>query len=487
MKKTNESTPSTHSAGSFNSDAFKLGGNQIILCAAAVVIAVLINLIAGQLPATYTQFDLSSEGFFTLSEQSRQIVSSLEEEVTIYLIAETGAENATITNLLDRYKAAGSNIKIEYVDPVLYPAFAMQYTSQTLSANSIIVESSKRFRTVDYSSIFVEDYTNYYTTGQTTSSFDGEGAITSAISYVVSDDLPVVYTLEGHGETALSANIQGLIAKDNYTLSSLNLLTQEAIPEDCDALIIVSPQADLSQRELEVILEYMEKGGSVLLFSDLLQTETPNLDALLAAYGLQLNRGIIIERSGANFLTGGYYHYLLPNISTHDITASMQQAGQYALLPIAQGISETASHRSTLNIQSILTTSASSYLKPSAYDMTTMEKENGDIDGPYSVGAVVTEETGGGTTRLAVFSTSAMLEDTVDQIVYSGNSNLVLSTIGWMCQYEQSMSIHAKAVDSEILVVPASSSNTWSMILIVALPLAVLACGAVVILLRRKK
>ena len=34
-------------------------------------------------------------------------------------------------------------------------------------------------------------------------SFDGEGAITSAIDYVVTEDLPQLYVLEGHGEAEL--------------------------------------------------------------------------------------------------------------------------------------------------------------------------------------------------------------------------------------------------------------------------------------------
>ena len=80
-----------------------------------------------------------------------------------------------------------------------------------------------------------------------------------------------------------------------------------------------------------------------------------------------------------------------------------------------------------------------------------------------------------------------MLDDSFDQIVYSANSDMFLSALGWMCQYEQSMSIHAKAVNSEVLVVPASAGNTWGMIMVIVLPLALLALGLLVTLSRRKK
>lgn len=42
-----------------------------------------------------------------------------------------------------------------------------------------------------------------YSTYSYSYSFDGEGLITSAIAYVVSDDLPQLYVLEGHGEAEL--------------------------------------------------------------------------------------------------------------------------------------------------------------------------------------------------------------------------------------------------------------------------------------------
>lgn len=478
MKNNNSKAPSA---------ALKMGGSQMMLCAAAILIAILVNLIAARLPSTATQFDLSSEGFFTLSEQTKNITAGLTEPVTIYLIAETGAEDDTVSTLLDRYAASSSNITVKQIDPVLYPNFTANYTTESLADNSIIVESAKRFKVVDNSKIFVQDLSSYYTTGQVSTSFDGEGAITSALSYVVTDDLPVVYALTGHGEASLSQNLQNMIGKDNYTLSSLELLTEDGIPDDCDALLIVSPQTDITEREKEAILSYMEKGGSVMLFADLITAETPNLDALLEAYGLQLERGIVIERGGNNFLAGGYYHYLLPDIKSHGITASLIENNKRVLLPAAQAVTETASHRSSLSVTTLLTTTSESYLKPSAYEMTTMEKETGDIDGPFPVGMAVTEETSGGTTHLAVFTSSYMLDDSFDQIVYSANSDMFLSALGWMCQYEQSMSIHAKAVNSEVLVVPASAGNTWGMIMVIVLPLALLALGLLVTLSRRKK
>ncbi len=474
-------------AGAFRSDAFKLGSGQMILIAVAVVVAVLVNLIAAGLPATLTEYDLSSDGFFTLSEQTLNVCKSLTEPVTLTLIAETGAENDTITSLLERYDAAGKNVTVNYVDPVLYPGYTTKYTTDTVSANSVIVESAERFKIVDNAQIFVQDYTNYYTTGQVTTSFDGEGAITSAIAYVVSEELPKIYTLGGHGEGELPEALRSMIVKDNYDIGSVSLMTDDALPEDCDCLLMLSPQSDLSERELSILGAYLENGGSLLLFADIISNQTPNLDRLLASYGLQLQRGMIIERNGSNYLAGGYYHYLLPVLGDHDVTAPLRNNGQYALLPMAQAVYATQSYRSTLTVSPLLSTTDQSYLKEDVENMATAEKETGDLEGPFMVGASVTEETPGGTTHLVVYTTSDMVDETMDQVVYGGNYNLLLSTLGWMCQYDAGISIHAKPVDNEVLVVPAKDANLWSIVIVIALPLTVLAVGAAVTLLRRKK
>lgn len=475
----------------FQSGALKLGTMQAVFIAVVVMIAILANLIVGKLPATLTQFDLSNNGMFTLSEQSLELCKNLDQPLTLYHIVETGAEDDRIVSLLDRYAAAG-DITVRQIDPVLYPAFTTKYTTDPVANGSVIVEYGDRTKVVDNIKILIpiiKDQNYYMMTGQPDGGweFDGEGAITSAIHYVTTDDLPVIYTLEGHGETALPDYIQSMIAKDNYTLGSVNLISAGSIPEDCGALIICSPRNDLSENELSIILSYMEQGGSVVLFSDFGTGVRPNFDTLMATYGMEFVNGVVVERDSSYYLTTGYNHYLLPVLGQHAITESLMQNGQYVLMPQAMGIRETANHRSSLNMLSLLTTSADAYAKPGAMTATTMEKEDGDIDGPFSVGALVTEAANGGETKLAVFSSSLMLDETVDSAVTGSNSNLFLSTLGWMCDYEQSMNIHAKPLQNDALVVPAAKANLWSAVATIGMPLFILCAGAIIVLDRRKK
>ena len=81
---------------------FRSGMLSAATVAAAVVLAVLVNLLVGAIPARYTQFDLSAGGLYTLGDTSRQVAGSLEEDLTIYYLCETGAEDRIITRLLDQ-------------------------------------------------------------------------------------------------------------------------------------------------------------------------------------------------------------------------------------------------------------------------------------------------------------------------------------------------------------------------------------------------
>ena len=106
------------------------------------------------------------------------------------------------------------------------PKFVSEYTSDNLSSNSLIVVCGDRNKVVNYNNIY-ESTMDYNTYSYQTTGFDGEGQITSAIAYVTSENLPVLYTLEGHGEQELDSTIKEDIEKANMEIKSLNLLTEE--------------------------------------------------------------------------------------------------------------------------------------------------------------------------------------------------------------------------------------------------------------------
>ena len=86
-----------------NVRALKSGSYSLMMCALALVLVIVINLLVGALPSTFTKLDASSVDVLTLSDESKSIASGITSPVTLYLIAQRGAEDVTIRSLLERY------------------------------------------------------------------------------------------------------------------------------------------------------------------------------------------------------------------------------------------------------------------------------------------------------------------------------------------------------------------------------------------------
>lgn len=304
--------------------AVRVGGYSV--AAAAIVIAIIVaaNALVRTLPAQWTQFDTTSSQLFSISDQTESIVGSLETPVTIHWIVQSGQEDATLETLLERYQALSENLTVEKVDPVVSPTFLEQYDVGSVYNNSLIVESEARYRYVDYYDIYEYDYTNYYTTGSVDMNFAGEGAITSAVSYVVNDDLPKVYTLTGHGEGSLSSDFQSAAEQDNMEFEELSLLSAETVPEDADCVLILAPQSDISDVELTALQAYLDGGGRLLLITDPPQegAELTNLETLMAGYGVHAVDGIVVEEDQANYAMG------LPYTVTREVSTVTDEEGE---------------------------------------------------------------------------------------------------------------------------------------------------------------
>ncbi len=462
---------------------FKAGSYSVAAAAVVVAIAIFLNLIVGSLPSTMTEIDMTANSIYALSDQTKRIAASLDKDVTLYIICNQGNEDDTVQRLLNRYADLNSRIKVTSVDPTNDPTFLTKYELEItrLYENSVLVVCGDRSRLVGYDEIFVTNYSMDYSSFNYTSTttFEGENALTNAIHYVSSDDLPKVYTLTGHGEEALSDSITEMLAQDNFEHEDLSILTADTMPEDAAAVIIHQPSSDLNEDEAALLISYLENGGNVVLVTGYMAVDKmPNLLSVTRAMGLELGEGIVIEGDRSMRLTR-YPYYILPDASSHEVTDAIISAGYYILSPLAQPIVETAD--ATASITWLLTTSDSAYAKVDALNMTTTSKEDGDADGPFNVGAI--SEKGG---KLLWLTGDGMFDEYIDSAVSGGNSNLLLNALNWMGGQEESISIRAKSLDKTGLSVTESESGFWSVVMIGVIPAALVAIG-IIIWARRKR
>jgi len=460
--------------GKFGSKSFKIGSYTVLICAVALAIAVAVNFFVGALPASITRIDMTSDSVYTLSDQTMQIIKALDTPVTINHIAQSGNENSVVTELLNRYEEGSSNIMIKRVDPVVSPNFVSEYTKDTLIDNSVIVVSDKRYQVVSFRDM------------GTTTSFTGESAITSAIDFVTKDDLPKVYNLTGHGEKSLTYDMSTSIARENVEVIDFNLMLTNGVPDDAACLLVIAPANDISADEKQYMLDYLDDGGRMLLLTNYTATPQPNLQELLADYGVRGETGIIIEGDESMRLAA-YQHYLLPKMNYHDITNPLRDNGYHIFLPSAQGIVQTGDVRKTVNITPLASTSDKAYSKIKGYDLKTYEYEDGDIMGPFDVAVAINEKFSDKETKIVWISTALLLESEIDSFVYGSNTDFFLNSLGWMCETQNSVTVRAKSISSGYIAVPSTHARRWSILLIGVIPIAFILTGAVIWYRRRRR
>ena len=463
-----------------NRNAFRGGSYALAISAVVLAILVVVNIFASALPPAATKYDISASKLYSITSNTKVVVNALEQDVTIYWVVQSGEENQVIENLLSKYDSLSDHITVVKKNPDVYPTFAEQYTDEAVQNNSLIVECGERSRFIGYEDIFVQEpdiYSYSYST-----SFDGEGAITSAIDYVTTEELPKIYILEGHGEAELPASFRDQIEKENMETESLSLLTVDAIPEDADCVMICAPSSDISREERDLLADYASEGGKLFAAAGPVpDSNLDNLYSLLADYGVEANEGIVVEGDREHYSFQGPVA-LLPDMNSDAITDSLIDENYYPVMPISLGLTVTDNIGGG-TVTELLTTSYASYSKLAGYGMTDYEKEDGDIDGPFAL-AVSIDTIGEG--RIVWFTSSYFLEDMYNATSSGANSNLGMNALSSLVGETEAMAIRSKSLNYNYLTISSSTASLLKVTMIGVFPLLYLGIGVWVVLRRRR-
>ncbi|WMJ89650.1 GldG family protein [Anaerocolumna sp. MB42-C2] len=468
---------------SFTSRKFKGGAYATTISAIVIIMILVVNIFVTELGL---KIDVSKEGMYTLTDTTKDFVKELKDDITIYYIAQTGSEDKTFKEIVNKYDALSDKIKIEYKDPVLYPNFASDYTDEKLADNSVLVVNNvnKRAKYVANSDMYKTeiDYQTYQTN---VTGIDVEGQITSALQYVTTKDLPVMYMVQGHGETAIGDTLASSFAKVNVTTNTLSTLTVKSIPDDCSILFINAPQKDYTKDEVAMIKDYLAKGGDAIILADYAAEGLDNFNSLMNYYGISFVKGIVLEKEQGYYM-GQYVNNLVPSMKSHDITSSIISGKASIVAPSAIGIQVLDSKRSTTQIDPLLTTSDSAYSKIDVKS-NTVEKQSGDIDGPFNLGVAITEKYNGVESKLVVLGSSLLIDESMMSYPSIGNLDLMLNSINFVADKESNLAIRTRSVTQQYLTMNAAQVNFWAIVIVVVIPVFVLAFGGYICIRRRKK
>ena len=277
---------------------------QIILI---LFLAAMVNSIAFR---HYKRWDFSRDQKYALSDKTKRFLRTIKGKmhITVFFSPNTPI-SADVQNLLTEYQYAGKGkIDIEHIDPErnLSRAKEMFDKYKIVSDESLLViDYEGRNKTVKASEMAEVDQSGMALgEGPRVVAFKGEQAITSAMIDLVEGKKNILGYVLGHKEPPLSGNspvsvLKTFIEGENIKFQELNLFDVGAIPAELKTVMIIGPQYDFSDREMQLLRDFWNKQGRILVLLDP-AAKTPKLDAFLNELGVRVNddRLMVFLRTG---------------------------------------------------------------------------------------------------------------------------------------------------------------------------------------------
>lgn len=477
----------------FSANSFKYGTFSLVLSVFVIAVIVIVNIAADLLPSAVKNIDISEQKTYSIGEITKDVVSSLKQDVTIYLLGKDGKYNERLIQLTDKYADLSGHLKVEQIDPDEKPTFLtdMDISSDDLSGNTdVLVASSERHKFVSYNDIYKVDQQSYmyYRMGYTNSYsayFDGEGAITSAISYCTSEDLPKMYLLKGHNEKDLNEKILDLLSKANVTTADLNLISAGAVPEDCDVLMIYLPSTDFTAAEVDALENYVAHDGKCIIFNSMTGiTDMANYKEFLRYYGVGVTEKAYIFEGVSNSLPN--YRFMLYEPAEK---SGIEDVSGYIFAPYSSAILQYEDMRKTLSVTSLLSSSDDSWLRMDLESESYDEKIDSDIDGPFDYAVSIVDRTNEGEGKIVLFASEYFLEYSSFSEIGNTcvNGDAFVSVLSGLASLKASVSIPAKQSGVTVNTFTAAEFRTGLGIFVIAIPVCILLAGLCIWLSRRRR
>ena len=452
----------------------KGGGRQRILQGANLALYTLIGIAIIVLVNWFVNlhdksWDLTPNQEYSLSPQSIKLLKGLKQNVTIYAFDRKEAFSRR-RDLLGEYESASNRVAVHYVDPDRQPELAKQYGIQ--SYGTVEVVSGARH--------FQAQNTN-------------EEGVTNALIRVLMGE-KTIYFMDGHGERSINdtgrdgfQNLKNELSDESYAVNTLTLLQKNEIPPNCEVLVIAGPKHDYLPPEIETISNYIKGGGRVLFMLDP-GVKLPNLNKLLAGWGVTLRDDLVVDLNPVARLFGTTpVMPLIIKYGSNPIVEPLQRTA--TLFPLSRSIEISKDAKGTPP-EMLCQTSDDSFgvqgFNPSMQQISSRPRP-GDAKGPLTVAVsdtISAPDGKKGEGRLVVTGTSLLGANAY--LGFQGNKDLVMNMVNWLSAEESLISIRPKTEEQQTLNMNQRQMGQLLYLGVFGLPLVIILAGAGVWWRRRR-
>jgi ABC-2 type transport system permease protein len=489
----------------FTDKRFRHGGFAILLTIAVIAVAVLGNIaITAADKAWSLSYDITATKIFSITQQTKTILSELNEDIVIYAFYRGGQEDRAVEQMLTNYRQGTERIDVRYIDPYTNPTFAGQFlnaSGQPITDGTLVVARPDHSRSRSINSMEMYTYTTDSSTGSMQiTDFIGEQKITNAVVYVANEKPIYAYFLTGHQETNMAAFPQAVF---DYLLAA-NIESSSLSPNELDklqtgdVLVIAAPQSDLTEAETTQLAEFLEgKDGAIYYMTNAGDPLLPNFESIFRYYGFQFNHNLIMEADETRYFQSPVN--VVPLVYGHESTQALMTSDLKPVFPGASSISFPLFNESVLATYKLLVTSPTAFARKEMGN-TNPNKGEGDQSGEYplaiaaarSDGNIAPDEQGNANPNgnlngfRFILSGSSKYITSADTVGHSANVNMFVNGVMWLLGNEDSVTILGKSMTGNFLYFSNSVMIiVWAAIVAVLIPLLILSAGGFVWIKRR--
>ncbi len=462
----------------------------LTLLLVAIIICAYLGINYAIEKANFTDIDVTKDKVYSISQETEDKLKNLETDVTISVYNMT----EYVKDFVKKYTKVNEHIKIEEVENLLSKTnWQTEYGVTDTSSFMVISANGKEKILYDYN-LVTYDYTNYEEIDVT------EEAITNGIIDVITTVKPKIYFLTGHNmyPTTYFRNLQQSLKDEANEVAEVNLLSAGKVPEDCRLLIITTLKEDIKEAEKDAIIQYINKGGEILLLSspNISKVNLANFQKVLDEYGISISNGIIMEGDTSKMVYGYTDVIMSPINSGCSIIKNMNMNLNVCLMDAGKITIASSEELEKKNVTSevLASTSSKAYMRTNLQTYSSSRIDSDEDAADATVGALLTKKIDDDTaSKLIVFSDGNFASDRTITIgnynyylvSYPNNLDVLLNSVSYLTEREDNITIR-KNIETVTYQV-SEFQNRIILSVIFGIPVLIIIAGIVVWIMRRRK
>lgn len=462
-----------------------------------IIVAAFIGINLGMQKLELTPIDFSQEKLYTLTDESKERVKNIDKDVNIYFVGYS--DDDSTVDLAKQYKKANEKIIAEAVDATSRPDLAEKYGIES-GSEGIIVECGDKSKVLTSSDLVTYDTTTYETISI------AEEKLTSAILSVTSNKIPKVYFLEGYSEFSLNQNMYYLsmyLENEINEVDTLDILSVGKVPDDCDTLVITTPNKDFDDVATNAIIDYINSGRNILWLNGAVTTQKdmPNVNKVLEMYGVNPFEVGIIRETDSSKMVSGSQDLIIPEIQYSSLTKDLYNTTGVIMVN-ATKINIDTDKLEELNVTKtdLALASELSYFRTN-FNNQASNATSDEETGTFIVGAELektikeaNEENGESavTSKMVIYGENYFITDyqlsqnsQYGAIQLAYNKDLVLNSIAYLVDREED--ITTRKSTGTVTYTATDEQDSIIKVIIFTVPALIVLAGIIVWQIRRRK